>query len=129
MKYNLSNIMKRAWEIKRQDSENIFGLCLKMAWDEAKNASIVGRWHVRLTVKSWVIDKAQQTARAYNCYIDYAERNEDGTRWEQNGYTKVTAEEVLGETEKALKVRLRTGDVVGSAKGWTMWIPKSQIAA
>jgi len=34
--YNLSTIMKRAWEIKNQDSKNIFSLCLKMAWEEAK---------------------------------------------------------------------------------------------
>ena len=31
-----AQIMKRAWEIKREDSENIFGLCLRMAWAEAK---------------------------------------------------------------------------------------------
>lgn len=36
MKYNLKNIMKRAWEIKRTDDENIFSLCLKMAWAEVK---------------------------------------------------------------------------------------------
>lgn len=35
-KYNLSNIMKRAWEIKRENSRNVFGACLKMAWAEAK---------------------------------------------------------------------------------------------
>lgn len=35
-KYNLSNIMKRAWEIKKSDNSYIFGLCLKMAWEEAK---------------------------------------------------------------------------------------------
>ncbi len=39
MKYNKSQIMKRAWEIKRQDERNIFGECLKMAWDEAKKQS------------------------------------------------------------------------------------------
>lgn len=38
-KYNLSKIMKRAWEIKREDKNNIFGLCLKMAWAEAKKPS------------------------------------------------------------------------------------------
>lgn len=35
-KYNLSKIMKRAWEIKRENSKNIFAICLKMAWEEAK---------------------------------------------------------------------------------------------
>ena len=33
---NKAEIMKRAWEIKREDSRYIFGLCLKMAWTEAK---------------------------------------------------------------------------------------------
>lgn len=35
-KYNLHKIMKRAWQIKRQDEKNIFSICLKMAWTEAK---------------------------------------------------------------------------------------------
>src|SRR5699024_4810705 len=35
-KFNLHRIMKRAWEIKRQDKRNIFSFCLKMAWEEAK---------------------------------------------------------------------------------------------
>ena len=37
---NLSKIMKRAWEIKKEDNRNIFGLCLKMAWEEAKNMNV-----------------------------------------------------------------------------------------
>ena len=28
--------MRRAWEIKKENWENIFSLCLKMAWEEAK---------------------------------------------------------------------------------------------
>lgn len=31
-------VMKRAWEIKKEDNSYIFGLCLKMAWAEAKAA-------------------------------------------------------------------------------------------
>ena len=38
-KYNLSNIMKRAWEIKKENSRNVFGACLKMAWAEAKSVA------------------------------------------------------------------------------------------
>lgn len=37
MKYNLSKIMTRAWEIKKANLEGIFSICLKMAWAEAKN--------------------------------------------------------------------------------------------
>lgn len=36
MKYNVKAIMARAWEIKKQDMNNYFGLCLRMAWEEAK---------------------------------------------------------------------------------------------
>lgn len=32
----LSKVMKRAWAIKREDSRNIFSLCLKMAWKEVE---------------------------------------------------------------------------------------------
>lgn len=36
MKYDLKKIMSRAWEIKKENSRNIFSLCLKIAWEEAK---------------------------------------------------------------------------------------------
>lgn len=36
MKYDLKKIMKRAWEIKKENSRNIFSLCLKMAWEEVR---------------------------------------------------------------------------------------------
>lgn len=80
-----------------------------------------------LKVKEWVIDKAQQTARSYNCWIDY-ERTEDGTAKREDGCIIVYVDEMISESEKAIQVRLRTGDVVGSVKGWKLWIPKSQIA-
>ena len=36
MKYDLKKIMSRAWEIKKENARNIFSLCLKAAWKEAK---------------------------------------------------------------------------------------------
>lgn len=39
--YNLSEIMKRAWEIKKEDERNIFGECLKMAWTEQKGKKVI----------------------------------------------------------------------------------------
>lgn len=36
-KYNVKLIMKRAHEIKREHKDNIWALCLKMAWYEAKS--------------------------------------------------------------------------------------------
>lgn len=35
MKYNLSTIMRRAWEL-RKSSRRTFATCLKLAWAEAK---------------------------------------------------------------------------------------------
>lgn len=35
-KYNLHRIMRRAWQIKKENERNIFSLCLKIAWAEAK---------------------------------------------------------------------------------------------
>lgn len=32
MKTMLSKVMKKAWEIKKENNENLFSLCLKMAW-------------------------------------------------------------------------------------------------
>lgn len=82
-----------------------------------------------IKVKEWIITKAQQTAGSYNCFIDYAERDEhtEAPTVDADGFLTVIAEEVIKETEKAVQVRLQTGDIVGSMKGWTLWIPKSQM--
>lgn len=36
-KAELEKIMKRAWTIKKENTDNIFSLCLKMAWAEFKS--------------------------------------------------------------------------------------------
>ena len=41
MMINRKAIFKRAWEIKRENAANIFSLCLKMAWAEAKAMKVV----------------------------------------------------------------------------------------
>lgn len=122
MKYNKSNIMKRAWELVKKLVITI-SEGLKRAWAEAKGG-------YELAVKEWVIDKAQDIARNYNIFIDYTRRTNDNYNMAlvDNGYVYVKVEEKLDETEKAIKVRLGSGEVVGSYKGWTLWIPKSQIA-
>lgn len=81
----------------------------------------------KLKVKEWIIDKAQETASRYNVYINF-ERNENGMVLIEDGYMTVFVEEEIKETEKAIQVRLASGDVVGSVNGWKLWIPKSQIA-
>lgn len=83
---------------------------------------------MEIKVKEWIIDKAQETATRYNCFIDYTRRNETlGNPVREDGCVFVLADEVISETEKAIQVRLHTGDIVGSSNGWKLWIPKSQM--
>ena len=82
---------------------------------------------MKLKVKEWFLNKTQETATRYNTFIDFA-RNEDGTILVIDGYATVYVEDKLAETEKAVQVKLHTGNVLGSYKGWTVWIPKSVIA-
>ena len=80
-----------------------------------------------IKVKEWFISNTQVTARRYNTWIDVYSRDENGTIKAENGYLTVKITEVLSESEKAVQVILSTGDVVGSIKGWKIWIPKSVI--
>lgn len=81
-----------------------------------------------MKIKEWFYDKTADVAKSYNTFIDF-ERNEDGMRKVENGYMTVVVEEVLAESDKAIQVRLASGAVVGSYKGWKTWIPKSVICA
>lgn len=73
-----------------------------------------------MLIKEWFFNKQEDIARTYNCFID----KKDDT----DGYVKVLVEEQIKESEKAVQVKLATGSIVGSYKGWTCWIPKSVIA-
>ena len=80
-----------------------------------------------LKIKQWFIDKIAEEASNYNYYFNYFKRTELGTAYVEDECVFVVADEVLNESEKAIKVRLATGDVVGSYKGWVAWVPKSVI--
>lgn len=82
-----------------------------------------------MKIKKWFLDKTQETATRYNTFIDVEDesRTENGIEADSEGYVSVIVREVLRETEKAVQVVLETGNVIGSYKGWTTWIPKSLI--
>lgn len=80
-----------------------------------------------IKIKEWFFNKTSDNANRYNTFVDF-ERNESGMRKIENGYVTVFTREVISETEKAIKVNLESGAVVGSCKGWTTWIPKSVIS-
>ena len=81
---------------------------------------------LELHVKKWFYEKTASAAASYNVYIDFA-RQEDGTIAVTDDTVTLYAREVLAESEKAIKVCLESGAVVGSCKGWTVWLPKSLV--
>lgn len=80
-----------------------------------------------LKIKEWFFDKTSEKASYYNVFIDFV-RNEKGRKLVEDSFVTAYVDEYIGETEKAIQVRLRSGDCVGSYKGWKTWIPKSVIA-
>lgn len=81
---------------------------------------------MEIRIKEWFEEKAQREAKHYNVWINL-KRNEDGTIEVVDGFVTAYVEEQLAESEKAIKVRLASGAVDGSYKGWTLWVPKSVI--
>ena len=78
-----------------------------------------------INIPAWFYYKLRETSDRYHCYIDVYNRGENGSI--PSDVVMVQAQEVLKETEKAIQVKLITGGVDGSYKGWTTWIPKSLI--
>jgi hypothetical protein len=60
-KYNLSKIMKRAWELKRSYVDAIFSECLKEAWLEAKEGKFIAgttyRAYIGERTERYVVEK------------------------------------------------------------------------
>ena len=81
----------------------------------------------KIRIKEWFLDKEQSKASGFNMWFTAPER---GGKFNQpirtDGYQAILIER-LGESEKAVKVRIDTGEVQGSCKGWVTWIPKSII--
>ena len=71
MSYSTRAIMARAWEIKRMNEDNIFGLCLKMAW---AGVQLFGKNAILLSCAA-IMDKNDEGLEARN-YIKEAVKNE-----------------------------------------------------
>ena len=80
----------------------------------------------QLKIKEWIIDREQSKATRYNVFMDFERDDVTGTRKVTDGFLTVTVT-VLSETEKAIRINIESGLVVGSSTGWTTWVPKSQI--
>lgn len=82
-----------------------------------------------MKIKTWFVEKQEAIAQNYNIFFTYTRRTQDVCRKpviEDDCYF-LEIEEILAESEKAVRVKISSGDVVGSFKGWTTWIPKSVI--
>ena len=70
MKYDLKKIMKRAWEIKKENSRNIFSLCLKMAMQETSAVYFIEQrkkienYSIVIMSKEWEENQRQKVQRA-----------------------------------------------------------------
>ena len=84
-----------------------------------------------LRIKEWLERKIQDEAARYNMWLNVAYIKIEGTDIDiidnHGGYITVYPEEIIRETEKAIYVRLATGHIDGSSKGWKCWLPKSAI--
>lgn len=95
MKYSMSNIMKRAWELKKFYNTSLFGECLKIAWAEAKGAEkkdiIILRLHMAAGVAS------------ERCRYDYKVYVKD---WERGGKSRtyMSVYETLNGTRHNIKI-------------------------
>ncbi len=80
MRYDLSKIMKRAWQIKKEDERNIFGLCLKMAWEEAKSP--------KKSEKEILLDRLNEKAAEANSHDNGYHYNVYISNWENYGKSR-----------------------------------------
>lgn len=65
-KSDLRKLMKRAWEIKNENEENIFSLCLKKAWEEHKRSTLFENRVIKRRIKYSVFKKAEKLVDGVN---------------------------------------------------------------
>ena len=111
MKETLRKVMKRAWEIKRENARNIFGLCLKMAWAEIRETATT----IGYQIADWFMNKNLEkvTTEHLSCYSNFFKRD------------------ILKETEKAYYVELPMmvkGSGAESRYTRKLWVPKSVVS-
>lgn len=82
MKYNMKEIMTRAREIKKENNKNIFALCLKMAWAEAKEA---GNGKEEKSLKEKLVDKLNFIVSDASGFYTYSIYVSD---WEKYGKSR-----------------------------------------
>lgn len=91
-KYDLSKVMKRAWELKKENTKNIFSVCLQISWKEIKEGAKMRKEITKdyenntLTLttskrqKAWLAEIVG-TDEKYTFNRKFLNASEDGGRW------------------------------------------------
>lgn len=79
----------------------------------------------KVEIKEWLFDRISAEAKSSDVWLTCVRDDKDMID-RSNGKVTVFFDELHGESAKALHVRLASGDVCGSYRGWTVWLPKSQ---
>lgn len=109
MKYNKSEIMKKAWNIFRS-TKKTFSESLKEAWRQAKEAT---KTVIRYLIPDWFMNKNYEKVTTAHCRC----------------YQTFSSDDIIKETEKAFCVELGMMTKSGSDTNYTkkLWIPKSIV--
>lgn len=71
-KYDLHRIMRRAWQIKKENERNIFSLCLKIAWAEAKEEQELPKLVGTPKQVAWAEKLRERHLEILRCELDKA---------------------------------------------------------
>lgn len=71
-KYDLHRIMRRAWQIKKENEKNIFSLCLKIAWAEAKEEQELPKLVGTPKQVAWAEKLRERHLEILRCELDKA---------------------------------------------------------
>lgn len=109
MKYNKSEIMKKAWSIFKSTKKS-FSEALKKAWKYAKEAA---KTTIRYQIPDWFMNKNLDKVTTLHCRC----------------YQTFAKEDIIKESEKALFVSLGMMTNSGYDTNYSkkVWIPKSII--
>lgn len=106
-KYNLSKIMKRAWELKRCNSYYSFSKCLSLSWSEAKR-------ELRAAEESAAAEAQKGATFKQGMEITVGYSTYTLRRWQSYGkdriYINVNAHKNIGYLD------VRTGNIYGAPR-------------
>lgn len=86
MKYNLHDVMSKAWEIYHANKQPnglrpVFSICLEMAWEHVKNSNILNQWQAmsekeQINMLTACVKRAAKNEIGYSTEDHYLQYNE-----------------------------------------------------